>query len=588
MKKYMNKLLLAMVSMAAVACSDDAKNKMEDTPVLTDEITFSATLSGLENGVTDSRTGLIDGVKVEWTSGDRISVLYGNANKEFTTASGGTSVTFTGKADEMPEYYALYPYHEDAVLSGRQITTLLRSVQKPVKDGFDNNLSVMISRTTSEKKAFAFKNICALLRFELKETGVKSVTLQGNNHEMLAGTFIVEEDEDGDPMVRNSIDGVTSVTLENGGNVLEKGIYNFVTLPAVFTQGVTLTLLMENGTKLIKEFPEFTEATLSNYIYDLGQIKVLWELAVEKEDCYTDMIVCDEAGNTLNPDGECYRVGTACTVKYKIASGKTPCSRGAFVVEGAASKDLKVTEKDGYFCCELNGIDSDINLKIKNKAPDVLDFYFKDNTYSEYLTGDKKDCSGVIFRVGIGEGDNVSDYDGKLSEIHGYVIAADPEDTQLGSGSASWCTENYRKELIGTHERPDAWCGYANTKKIIDYAKSKGIVLADDNYTHIYRATKYSSRTAPEGTSGWYLGSKVQMEAVAEAYDIKIAERLQECSDAELWRRRDGHWRHFGTSTERDVVSEKGYYGIYDIEDKAAAREGYKDYGQYATPVLTF
>ena len=98
-------------------------------------------------------------------------------------------------------------------------------------------------------------------------------------------------------------------------------------IPAVFTQGVTLTLSMENGTKLIKEFPEFTEATFSNYIYDLGQIKVLWELAVEKEDCYTDMIVCDEAGNTLNPDGECYRVGTACTVKYKIASGKTPCSR---------------------------------------------------------------------------------------------------------------------------------------------------------------------------------------------------------------------------------------------------------------------
>lgn len=58
----------------------------------------------------------------------------------------------------------------------------------------------------------------------------------------------------------------------------------------------------------------------------------------------------------------------------------------------------------------------------------------------------------------------------------------------------------------------------------------------------------------PEGTSGWYLGSKVQMEAVAEAHDIGIKERLQECSDAELWRRDSHHWRHLGTSTERNMT----------------------------------
>lgn len=36
------------------------------------------------------------------------------------------------------------------------------------------------------------------------------------------------------------------------------------------------------------------------------------------------------------------------------------------------------------------------------------------------------------------------------------------------------------------------------------------------------------------------------------------------------------------------MTNSKGYYGIYDIEDASAAREGYKDYGEDPTPVLTF
>lgn len=65
-------------------------------------------MNGIENGNDLSRTTLIDGTKVEWVIGDRISVLYGNENKEYTTASGGESVTFTGKADEVAGYYQFH------------------------------------------------------------------------------------------------------------------------------------------------------------------------------------------------------------------------------------------------------------------------------------------------------------------------------------------------------------------------------------------------------------------------------------------------------------------------------------------------
>ena len=345
MKNYMKYLLFAMVSMATASCSDETNKEIENNTSLPGEVSFSATLNGIENGNNLSRTTLTNGTKVEWVAGDRISVLYGNENKEYMTASGGEAVTFTGKADEVAEYYSLYPYNADVALNGKNVTTVLPNIQKPVADGFDTDLSVMVSRTTLEKKSFIFRNVCALLRFELKEAGIKSVTLKGNNNEVLAGKFTVGWNDGDEPLVQNVTDGKSTVTLENNGTVLEKGVYNIVILPVTFSQGVTLTLGMSNGTELTKNLSDFKETTLSNHVYDLGQVKVLWELSIEQDDCYTDITVSDEAGNVLSLDEGCYRVGTACTVKYKIAVDKKPCSRGAFVVEGAVSEDLKVTEK---------------------------------------------------------------------------------------------------------------------------------------------------------------------------------------------------------------------------------------------------
>ena len=282
MKKYMKCLLFAMVSMAAASCSDDANKEMEDDATLPGEVTFSATLNGIETGNDLSRTVLTGGTKVEWVVGDRISVLYGNENKEYTTASGGEAVTFTGKADEVAEYYSLYPYNADVALNGKNVTTVLPNTQKPVADGFDTDLSVMVSRTTLEKKSFIFRNVCALLRFELKEAGIKSVTLKGNNNEVLAGKFTIGWNDAGEPLMQNVTDGKSTVTLENNGTVLEKGIYNFVILPVTFSQGVTLAMEMSNGTELTKDLSDFKETTLSSHVYDLGQVKVLWELALEQ------------------------------------------------------------------------------------------------------------------------------------------------------------------------------------------------------------------------------------------------------------------------------------------------------------------
>ena len=89
-----------------------------------------------------SRTVLTTNNFVEWEAGDAISLFDSNGNNKFTTSTGGSSVTFTGSAqDNLETYYALYPYNANAVLSGSVITTMLPAEQTALAGSFANMLN---------------------------------------------------------------------------------------------------------------------------------------------------------------------------------------------------------------------------------------------------------------------------------------------------------------------------------------------------------------------------------------------------------------------------------------------------------------
>lgn len=110
------KSMLALMAGAMVfaACSNDdtLENINEQTPSALKPMIFTASMEGQGGGT----RAAIDGLDINWTSGDKISIFDGstenNGNQEFTLSGdgGSTSGSFTGTAAEATTYYALYPY----------------------------------------------------------------------------------------------------------------------------------------------------------------------------------------------------------------------------------------------------------------------------------------------------------------------------------------------------------------------------------------------------------------------------------------------------------------------------------------------
>lgn len=289
-----------------------------------------------------------------------------------------------------------------------------------------------------------------------------------------------------------------------------------------------------------------------------------------------DVSVTDKEGHVQSPKSEnTYSLSAqGCIVRYKVAETVQPPFRRDGPTVGYAEISGR---KDGdFYVMEISGVSSDLSISIDPRsAPAVGDYYYTDNSYSTPMLDKKENCVGVVFHVGPGPGDEVSAYDGKLDAIHGYVLAAYPA---CNGNWLSWCNPNYQKELIGTHEHPDDWCGYKNTKMIIEHAKNKNITLSADNYTHVYYATTYNENTAPRQTSGWYLGSAAQMKKVAEVYGT-ITAPIRNCGDV-------NSITYLSTSTERDATY-NGIYGIYKILD-GSLHSVYKNNPQNPRPILTF
>ena len=194
-----------------------------------------------------SRTVLTTNNFVEWEAGDAIS-LFDSNNNEFTTSTGGSSVTFTGTAqDNLETYYALYPYNANATLSGSVIATTLSSEQTALAGSFANMLNPSVAKSGSDK-TLAFKNACALVKFTLQYTGNNNITkvmFSGNGGEALAGTIHIDALSDNPSAAVETEFAETEVTL-NGG-FTSGSTYYFVTAPAVLSRGLTITFYDENG-----------------------------------------------------------------------------------------------------------------------------------------------------------------------------------------------------------------------------------------------------------------------------------------------------------------------------------------------------
>lgn len=245
MKKKFSKIVMAMrrvslfaalvVAMTAVSCVKEMNVETPENPV-EGPVTFEATFGAVSKAVLE--VGAEDS-KVAWETTDQVSVLVGEGNYLYAAETAGYTTTLKTDASNVPvegDYYAVYPYDEDAILEGNVITTSLPATQAAVLNSFSSHLSV----SQAVDNQFSFKNVCGLVRVNVASDNVTKVTFAGNNEETVAGAIKVTVS--GAP-TWEAVEGETTLELvpADGATTLARGDYYLAVLPQTFEKGITVT-----------------------------------------------------------------------------------------------------------------------------------------------------------------------------------------------------------------------------------------------------------------------------------------------------------------------------------------------------------
>lgn len=167
------------------------------------------------------------------------------------------------------------------------------------------------------------------------------------------------------------------------------------------------------------------------------------------------------------------------------------------------------------------------------RAMQIGDYYYNDGKLAPGADGEeplyKEKCIGVVFHVGPGTGDNLSDYSGtglaSRDRIRGYVVALTEQEAGYNE-YYKWADNG--SLLIGTSTNIADFKGYFNTSLIVQ--KTTGSLVAA-------RAAKNYScphGTPPANSSGWYLGSAGQMGRIEENSASKIVPSLSKAGGNNL------------------------------------------------------
>lgn len=188
---------------------------------------------------------ILDGQNVLWQSGDAISIFDGYSNNEFTTANTGSNAVFKGHAHLNTMYYAVYPYSAENAFSGSKFTVEIPLTQSAVADGFAPGSNVSVGKT--ETSVLDMKNICGYVKFGIRGSNVKSVSINSVGVEKLAGKFEVSYDKKDNP-VCTAIEGSDrKVSLVPSESVFTPGDYMFCLAATKLSSGVSLTYKTTDG-----------------------------------------------------------------------------------------------------------------------------------------------------------------------------------------------------------------------------------------------------------------------------------------------------------------------------------------------------
>ena len=236
-----------------LACS----SSMQDESVGS-EVVFSAVWADGQ----DTRTILqSDGTSVWWGPEEKISVFYGGYATEYshtqftsTNTSPAKVVNFKGSLpivtgsqgpqQEVPVYWAIYPYDATDTCYGNSVILTVPSGQEAASNTFADKTFPSIA--VSQDFTLAFYNVCGGVRFSVTRTGIQSVEFKSVAGESIAGRVQVGFNSDGYPEILDVLEGKDAVTMTAPAGGFVPGVYYFATLlPQKLTRGIRATFHKE-------------------------------------------------------------------------------------------------------------------------------------------------------------------------------------------------------------------------------------------------------------------------------------------------------------------------------------------------------
>lgn len=194
-----------------------------------------------------TRTYLSGGTNVHWSKGDEIALWDNTAKRKFTaTEIDGSSATFTGMANSNYRYAAFYPYSAVKARDGVTFTFTLPAKQTAKWKSFANNLAPSFALVEAPETNLQFKNVCALVKFNLNLTAidVKTVSLVARNGEVLAGDLKYKFTDESVVGAESN----TSSRIDLSGPFEPAIDYYFVVRPCTMLRGFNLYVEYNDGT----------------------------------------------------------------------------------------------------------------------------------------------------------------------------------------------------------------------------------------------------------------------------------------------------------------------------------------------------
>ncbi|MBQ5861283.1 MAG: hypothetical protein IIW65_03970 [Alistipes sp.] len=272
----MKRLLFFVAGCLMVACNmtEDVENQVVSKKL------FHATIDD-----ESTRTFVDEKIRLRWTEGDLISLFEGttrNKQYKFLGETGDNAGDFEdittgfGSGNDIDRYYAIYPYssstklHEDGY-----IIYNFPEEQTYAENSFGLGANPMVA-VTSDLNDFdlCFRNAAGYLRLYLygEDVTIKSIKIEGNNSEPLAGKAYITPEFGGFPTTEMDETATTTVTLNCSsgvkiGTTAETATPFWIALPpTVFSKGFTATFTDLSGHEFTKTFTSNINIARNKYI----------------------------------------------------------------------------------------------------------------------------------------------------------------------------------------------------------------------------------------------------------------------------------------------------------------------------------